>query len=100
MGGDEYIILIRSQDKKIALKTAEGIRKAIQNFLFDEEERLGRKITASIGLADYNDIDVSLPLDRQIKDVIKKADDALFHSKRTGRNKITVWDTKVPRQRN
>lgn len=85
IGGDEFTILLKETDKKNATQKAEAIRQAVQNKFFERPVQ----VTASIGLALY-------PSDASNKkELIKAADDALYISKKTGRNKISVAKEKT-----
>lgn len=80
VGGDEFTILLKEMDKKNAAQKAEAIRQAVQNKFYERPVR----VTASIGIACY-------PEDAETKkDLIKAADDALYYSKKSGRNKVSV----------
>lgn len=84
-GGEEFIVTLPETPMEGALKVAEMIRTSIAS------KQLKRKntgeiygtITVSIGVAFYRPDTDTLPT------LIKRADDALYQSKRTGRNKIT-----------
>ena len=83
-GGDEFIMLLPETDAGQLRELAERIRTAVENTAFDEQ---GQRIstTVSIGVA-------SCPTDAvSSKDLIHKADSALYRSKRTGKNRTTLW---------
>jgi diguanylate cyclase (GGDEF)-like protein len=90
LGGDEYIIYLPRTNKKLAEYIGEDIRKSVSNYLFDKEKEGENKIKISVGVADVTDID-SISLEEQKKEIIKKADDALFRAKRAGRDRVCVW---------
>ena len=82
-GGDEFMILLPSADKESALKVGEALMQQIHNELFFLDE-VGDdlNITMSVGVA-------SAPDDAQSgKDLIRKADTALYYAKRFGRNRL------------
>jgi diguanylate cyclase (GGDEF)-like protein len=83
-GGDEFVILMphtRSEDARIA---AERIRAAIHKASFDvSDQRIDA--SASIGIASYPQ-GVETP-----GDVLEKADVALYRSKQSGRDRVTVY---------
>lgn len=76
-GGEEFIMLNASLDKVQACEQAEAIRQAVEAHDFSGLETL----TVSIGVARvaYQD---------QIKQVINRADIALYKAKNTGRNRV------------
>ena len=83
-GGDEFIMLLPETDAGQLQELAERIRTAVENTAFDEQ---GQRVstTVSIGVA-------SCPTDAvSSKDLIHKADSALYRSKRAGRNRTTLW---------
>jgi diguanylate cyclase (GGDEF)-like protein len=69
---------------------AEELRKGIEehDFPLGETQPLGR-VTASFGVAEY-------PIDAQSeKSLISSADHALYHSKETGRNRVSMFDKNI-----
>ncbi|NWF52044.1 MAG: sensor domain-containing diguanylate cyclase [Nitrospirae bacterium] len=86
-GGEEFIVLMPDTDKDGAIVYAEKIRKIIENYPFNhrEEQPLGC-ISVSGGVATF-------PLDgSSIDAVIRCADEALYESKRSGRNMVTRYE--------
>jgi diguanylate cyclase (GGDEF)-like protein len=80
-GGEEFVILLRATDERIALHFAERIRQAIQSGFTPP---LPFPLTISIGLAQYQVNDT-------LESLINRADKALYHAKQTGRNKVVPW---------
>ncbi|ERI91632.1 diguanylate cyclase domain protein [Clostridiales bacterium oral taxon 876 str. F0540] len=81
-GGEEFIIILPQTDCKGALVIAEKLRKAVE-----EAKILGDKtsVTMSLGIATY-------PHNAQWKkELVEKADQALYVSKELGRNRCQVW---------
>lgn len=82
-GGEEFCLLLAGSELKQAEEVAERIRATIeaQEFIFE-----GTKIpiTISIGVAGYD------PSDTQWTDIYDRADKALYHSKNSGRNCVSV----------
>lgn len=82
-GGDEFALILKDTPKDEAVRTCERIR---ETFLM----RFGTnvvQVTSSIGLACY-------PTDATNKaELAKAADDALYVSKRSGRNRVTAAPT-------
>lgn len=86
-GGDEFVIILPFTSKKGALFVAQKIREAVEKANFSTRE--GRKsftVTLSGGVAVYN-----AGISRE--KLISFADKALYRSKSTGRNRISVSDT-------
>lgn len=86
-GGEEFVMcLCRVEEDNGAVLAAERMRKAVESSEFSPCEGKPLKLTISIGVATY-------PYDN-LKDsdaIIKAADDALYHAKRTGRNKVVLY---------
>ncbi len=82
-GGEEFCLLLAGSELKQAEEVAERIRATIeaQEFIFD-----GKKIpiTISIGVAGYD------PSDTSWTEIYERADKALYHSKSSGRNCVSV----------
>jgi len=76
-GGEEFIVLalVKSTDSLYA--TAEHIRKSVEKAYFNSVEH----ITISIGMTFYKE-------NENIRDTIKRADDALYKAKNSGRNRV------------
>jgi diguanylate cyclase (GGDEF)-like protein len=85
-GGEEFIVLLPYTSRDAALGLAERIRASVEG-----EEWEKRSITMSIGV---------VTLTPQIADsaiFVSEADEALYHSKLTGRNRVTHAD-EMPRK--
>ncbi len=79
-GGDEFALLLKNTRKEDAARMCERIREAFQLRFGGNEVQ----VTSSIGLACFpSDADSK-------KDLAKAADDALYVSKRGGRNRVSV----------
>lgn len=77
-GGEEFLILIPDISIDDCYKKADEIRAAIEAFDFISD----RVITSSFGVTAYEKGE-----DKNV--VIKRVDEALYESKRTGRNKVS-----------
>jgi diguanylate cyclase (GGDEF)-like protein/PAS domain S-box-containing protein len=84
-GGEEFICLLPEQTESGAIELAERIRQLLEQAEVMYEAQL-LKVTASFGLALIQK-ESSLTLEQ----MIDRADQALYQSKRQGRNRITVW---------
>ncbi len=83
-GGEEFVCVLSQTNIAQAKETAERIRLAIQAKEYDVPGGV-LKITMSIGAATY-------PTDsRYGKEVLEKSDKALYHAKKTGRNRIVFY---------
>ncbi|MUJ23409.1 GGDEF domain-containing protein [Aliivibrio fischeri] len=77
-GGEEFIVIFQKINQDDLMNKAKVIREAIENKAID-----GIDITISIGGATQRDFEA-------VNDVIKRADAALYNSKNTGRNRVTL----------
>lgn len=82
-GGEEFIITLPGATETEGYEFAEEIRKAVEKHDFAEVD--GLKITISIGL--------SSAFDKQddMQTVIKRADQAMYKAKSSGRNNSVIW---------
>lgn len=86
-GGEEFIVLMPDTDKNSAWIYAEKIRKLIEEFSFNNREKQpSGYVSISGGVA-------SFPFDgNSLNAVIRRADEALYESKKSGRNRITKYE--------
>ena len=80
IGGEEFNVLLPGIDSKGAMIAAERIRKAIEATPI---ETVGT-ITASLGVATF------LEHANNVEELMELADQAMYHSKRNGRNQVTL----------
>jgi len=79
-GGEEFMILSAKSNMKRAKRVAERLRKAVAEFSFTG---VPRQITSSFGVAIH-------ATGESGEDLVKRADEALYEAKETGRNKVVV----------
>ncbi len=77
-GGEEFVEILPNTALLNAKKVAEHLRETIEEYSFQDD----LKVTCSFGVAEFNDID-----DTQ-QSVMKRADDALYRAKASGRNRV------------
>lgn len=93
-GGDEFVFLINTENKnkeeayKISEKIAMKILEETKKPFFIENEDI--KIGASIGIVVFKEED-NISLD----DLLRYADNAMYHSKELGRGMYTFFDSKI-----
>lgn len=88
-GGEEFTVLLCNAGKDEAMLVAERIRKRIeQTTVFYEGHNM--QITISGGISVFN---VETNPVRSAKVLVDQADKALYISKRSGRNRVTVFDS-------
>jgi diguanylate cyclase (GGDEF)-like protein len=88
-GGEEFLIFLNHTDKDGAVKTAEKLRLAVEERIFDLKGEKTR-ITISLGIS-------SSPEDgTSFDELVDAADRALYHAKDMGRNKVSAADPNEP----
>ncbi|KAA9015492.1 sensor domain-containing diguanylate cyclase [Niallia endozanthoxylica] len=81
-GGEEFAILLKTKEVEDAYALAERLRLRLSSTV----SPAGYPITISLGISTYQKKD-PFP-----EDIIKRADSALYQSKRTGKNKTTIYE--------
>ena len=80
-GGEEFVVLLREIDQDTALLLAERIRRSIEQKTIQHGET-SIPATVSIGVA------INTEGDRDVQDMIERADQGLYTAKKTGRNRV------------
>ncbi len=86
-GGEEFIIIIRDLDIVIAKSVGDRIRHQLEKqriYVGLEDER--HRVTVSCGVAQYP------THSKNIREVIEKADQALYRAKELGKNLVVSYD--------
>ena len=84
-GGEEFVIGLVECDQVGALQIAERIRLKIAQDQFAWEHRVA-SVTVSIGV-----VMLSPEIDR-VETLITRADQAMYHAKRRGRNRVELYN--------
>lgn len=83
-GGEEFVILCEQTDEAGALMLGERIREELESTVFNTA--IGPlSVTCSVGIATFPEAG------GKWEELFKGADEALYSSKRTGRNRVTAW---------
>lgn len=83
-GGEEFACLLPNTNAKGAQNVAEVLREAIQNLSIPNNANNG-VVTVSVGVVASN------PMDDNFDNLLKRADEALYQAKESGRNRIALW---------
>ncbi len=88
-GGEEFSIILFETEKQDAIKSADRLVRLVRQKKFPPIEGLPElSITISVGVANY-------PQDAKTREtLVKKADDALYQAKTTGRDKFYFFEEK------
>ena len=84
-GGEEFIILLHETSSQDAANIAEKTRSAVADCIVNISVEIQVQFTASFGVAAVN-----FETDKQLSDVINRADKALYRAKEQGRNKVLI----------
>lgn len=79
-GGDEFMIVLPTGEKNIALRIAQGINRIVEGTAVKVSPQLTLSITTSIGIATFPEDSATA------EDLFDKADQALYQVKRRGGN--------------
>jgi len=88
IGGEEFICLCEETTEQGGLQLAERIRAEIASLHFVTEKG-ELQVTASVGVA------TCPAAGQEWESLYKSADEALYASKHNGRNRVTLWSTKL-----
>lgn len=83
-GGEEFVILCEQTDEAGAALLGERIREELEATVFNTAQG-PLSVTCSVGIATFPEAGQSWD------ELFKAADEALYCSKRTGRNRVTAW---------
>jgi len=81
-GGEEFVLLLPKTPLEGAYVLAERIRKKVEETVIDIQDAGHISVTVSLGVSEVDYIK-----DKNIESVIKRADDALYKAKQSGRNR-------------
>ncbi|MCP4748840.1 MAG: GGDEF domain-containing protein [Desulfobacteraceae bacterium] len=87
-GGEEFIFLLPGTTTKGAYQLAERLRCAVDNLKITRNNKT-LNITASFGIYERRGDETEL------KDFFDRSDEALYTAKKTGRNRVVIWQPKT-----
>ena len=82
-GGEEFVILLPGSNEKSAIEVGERVRTTIESAKFEYEGKT-IPVTISVGVAIKKNTDTDWGV------LFQRADEALYSSKKSGRNKVTA----------
>jgi diguanylate cyclase (GGDEF)-like protein/PAS domain S-box-containing protein len=81
-GGEEFLILLPDTDAEAAVVIAERLREAVAAMLVPVGGNASIEFSVSMGVA--------VPVDDDLHDLLRRADDALYAAKAGGRNRVVL----------
>jgi diguanylate cyclase (GGDEF)-like protein len=84
-GGEEFAVLIGLAPSDEVVEIAKNLKNAVSRLEMQVSETAKLKITVSIGVAHF------LPTAPPPDELIRRADEALYEAKATGRNRVREW---------
>jgi len=85
-GGDEFAVLMPETGQAKAQKMAERLRKRLISSL-RKTNLFSAPLTVSVGIYAY-----SSGSEISVEEFVDRADQALYHAKEAGRNRVVVWE--------
>ena len=82
-GGEEFVAVLVVDDLASARRTAERLRTSIEGADWRGSVAMNRGMTVSVGVA-------LVAFDGGLEEALQRADQALYHAKREGRNRVQV----------
>jgi two-component system cell cycle response regulator len=89
-GGEEFSVVLPESDADQARFTAEKLRRVIETTGIRHHEA-EISVTISLGVASFRPVDAAV---HSCRELIEQADNALYRAKKTGRNRVVVYQTK------
>jgi len=86
-GGEEFVILMPDAEGASVLETAERLRNIVADTTMAKSGQKDISITISLGIVNFKQDSCD-----NINDLLNLADKALYQSKESGRNRVTVWE--------
>lgn len=84
LGGEEFVMLLPNTGRAEALALAERLRASVAAVPIELGAHGEHPITISVGVAERG------PADAEVRDLLRRADDAMYVAKRSGRNRVEV----------
>ena len=90
-GGEEFALLMPETDDEQAYQVSERLRLSVaQSSIYVDDQAI--PVTVSLGLSEFSaDADT-------LDDILRRADQALYHAKQSGRNQTVVWQKSIVEQ--
>ncbi|NLB63821.1 MAG: diguanylate cyclase [Fibrobacter sp.] len=91
-GGEELVVLCPETELENTIVAAYRVRIAIENHTIKLDDGQELKVTASIGVAEYQALSKEEGTHPTIEEFVEAADAALYRAKKGGRNRVDVFN--------
>lgn len=91
-GGEEFVLILSATGGHGACTLAERVRTAIQDLEIAIDSVTNIRVTVSLGVAEM------LGAADSTAEMLKRADEALYAAKRSGRNRVCSWSSELRAQ--
>ncbi|HCL57841.1 MAG TPA: hypothetical protein DHW82_12660 [Spirochaetia bacterium] len=91
-GGEEFAVILPETSVEEAFKVGEKIRKRIEAFEYPGQEK-PLHVNISCGIAEFKATEDSILTPT---DFVEMSDQALYFSKKNGRNQVTIYTDEIP----
>ena len=92
-GGEEFAILLPGADREQAVVICERLRSIVETLSVPESSSGLFRLTTSIGIALYPDhVGEGASGTDARRELLERADRALYHAKKSGKNRVVVWE--------
>ncbi len=88
-GGEEFAAILLGTESGGAKNMSERLRKSVMDNIFDADGK-EMQVTVSIGISTISSINDTK------EHLIERADQALYHAKKNGRNQSVLWNKAIP----
>lgn len=87
MGGEEFVIMLEGDSVPLMVQKIENLRQLIEKHITAINDELSIQVTCSFGVAVAEELETGTDM---LRHYLKLADNALYQSKNSGRNKVSV----------
>ncbi len=87
-GGEEFVAVVTGASSQMAIDVASRIRKSVERRQIAAVNNIKIAVTVSIGVATFTPKEFSGSRETIARELLGKADEALFEAKRAGRNRV------------
>lgn len=88
-GGEEFLVILPGMGAETSFHRAEDIRTRVSTMRLDFQGEGLKDITISIGISTYPQTG------QRVEEIVRAADEALYHAKESGRNRVVIAESAV-----